>query len=194
MKGAPERRPVDEYHRDLAQAILEACKTLIREGEADDITIRKVAARLQIAPGSIYHYYASRNDLLSRTVESIWREIFQGYEVEHSWADFGSCLNWMQTCLQEAETRYPGFLKLHARLLADSRQQDRQRMLQSWERLKAILLRALQEDPRISPKVFSKALTPEEFTDAVFSLMLASVQTHLVTRESIRHLCDQVLG
>ena len=58
------------------ESILAASRELIRENGWNAVSIRAVAARCDVSPGTIYNYYESKAELLGATVESIWQEIF----------------------------------------------------------------------------------------------------------------------
>ncbi len=57
--------------------ILEISKRIASEKGLQAITMRSVAKECDVAVGSIYNYYASKNDLLIATIASIWQEIIQ---------------------------------------------------------------------------------------------------------------------
>ena len=54
------------------EAILETCRSLIKEKGWDAVNIRSVAAACGVSVGSIYNYYSSKSDLIAATVASVW--------------------------------------------------------------------------------------------------------------------------
>ena len=56
--------------------ILKASRALIQQNGWAAVNIRAVAAACGVSVGCIYNYFASKTDLVSATVESIWNDIF----------------------------------------------------------------------------------------------------------------------
>ena len=56
--------------------ILKASRALIQQNGWAAVNIRAVAAACGVSVGCIYNYFASKTELVSATVESIWNDIF----------------------------------------------------------------------------------------------------------------------
>ena len=56
------------------EAILDKSKQLVAAQGWSAVSIRNVAAACGVSVGSIYNYFASKSDLITATVESIWYE------------------------------------------------------------------------------------------------------------------------
>ena len=89
--------------------ILKTSREIIQQNGWAGVNIRSVAAACGVSVGCIYNYFASKTELLSATVESIWSDIFHHPEDE---VDFfkipcpasGGCISsWRNGC-----QRYPG--------------------------------------------------------------------------------------
>ncbi|MGM2743209.1 TetR/AcrR family transcriptional regulator, partial [Bacillus cereus group sp. Bce013] len=52
------------------EAILATCRNLVSENGITSINMRSVAQVCQVALGSIYYYFPSKNNLLIATIES----------------------------------------------------------------------------------------------------------------------------
>ncbi len=57
------------------QEILEACRAIVAELGVHALNMRNVAKRCDVAVGSLYNYFSSKDDLMTQVVESIWEEI-----------------------------------------------------------------------------------------------------------------------
>ena len=56
--------------------ILETCKKIVSNKGLTAINMRLVAKECNIALGSIYYYFPSKDDLLIAIIESVWEDIF----------------------------------------------------------------------------------------------------------------------
>ena len=57
--------------------ILEVCRQLIASEGIGAINMRKVASLSNLAIGSLYYYFPSKDDLLIASIESVWEDIFK---------------------------------------------------------------------------------------------------------------------
>ena len=55
------------------EEILKTSRALIQEQGWSAVSIRSVAAACGVSVGSIYNYFDSKAELVSATVESVWR-------------------------------------------------------------------------------------------------------------------------
>lgn len=94
--------------------ILKTSRELIQQNGWAGVNIRSVAAACGVSVGCIYNYFASKTELLSATVESIWSDIFHHPEDEVVFQDTLSCVRWMYQQLEDGCQRYPGFFTHHA--------------------------------------------------------------------------------
>ena len=58
------------------EAILQACRQMVSEEGIQAINMRAVARRCDVALGSLYNYFSSKEELVTSTIESVWRDIF----------------------------------------------------------------------------------------------------------------------
>ena len=64
------------YHvGNLRALLLDEARALLDEGGAAKLNLRTLAARAGIAPGSVYHHYASKNALLAGLATEGFREL-----------------------------------------------------------------------------------------------------------------------
>ena len=92
--------------------ILKTSRELIQQNGWAGVNIRSVAAACGVSVGCIYNYFASKTELLSATVESIWSDIFHHPEDEVVLQDTLS-FRWMYQQLEDGCQRYPGFFTHH---------------------------------------------------------------------------------
>ncbi|MDR6200766.1 AcrR family transcriptional regulator [Microbacterium sp. SORGH_AS428] len=57
------------------QAILDAAKELVRDHGVDELTLRRVADRVETGPASLYAYFANRDVLLEHLLDAAYSEV-----------------------------------------------------------------------------------------------------------------------
>lgn len=158
------------------EAILQASRALLQQQGWSAVSIRAVAAACGVSVGSIYNYFASKTELVSATVESIWYEIFHRPEDGAAFADVQSCIRWMYQRMEYGCRQYPGFFTLHSlHFMQEEKEDGKRRMQQTWAHILRGLCAVLQQDPHIRPDAFDEQFTAEKFADILFSLMLSAL-------------------
>jgi AcrR family transcriptional regulator len=64
----PETRPLTEKQADRRQRVLRAAMELAAEGGYDGVQMREVADRAEVALGTVYHYFSSKDHLLAESM------------------------------------------------------------------------------------------------------------------------------
>ena len=156
--------------------ILKVSRELIQQNGWAGVNIRSVAAACGVSVGCIYNYFASKTELVSATVESIWNDIFHRPEDEAVFQDTLSCVRWMYRQLEYGCQRYPGFFTHHALgFVRQDTADGKQQMRQAWQHILDALCRVLTHDPKVRPDAFDQQFTPQKFAGILFSLMLSAV-------------------
>ena len=158
------------------EEILKTSCALIQEQGWSAVSIRSVAAACGVSVGSIYNYFDSKAELVSATVESVWREIFHRPEDAAVFQDVQACVIWMYERMNYGCKQYPGFFTLHSLgFLRENKSDGRRRMQQTWQHILDGLCLVLKRDARVRPDAFTDQFTAEKFADVLFSLMLSAL-------------------
>lgn len=158
------------------EAILEVSRMLIQEKGWSAVNIRAVASAGNISVGSVYNYFASKSELVTTTIESIWMDIFQVPMQRASNCDFLSCVEWIYRQLAIGAEKYPDFLKLHSMgFVSTDKTEGKQRMSQSWMHIQKHLLDVLKRDTKIRSDAFDDVFTAEKFVGYIFSILYFSL-------------------
>lgn len=56
--------------------ILKVCREIISNEGLASLNMRKVARLSDLAIGSLYYYFPSKDSLLTASIESVWEDIF----------------------------------------------------------------------------------------------------------------------
>lgn len=157
-------------------SILNTCQTIVKEDGLSAINMRSVASKCQVAVGSIYNYFPSKAELISATVESIWKAIFHMEQKELAFSSFSDCLSWLFESIKKGGQDYPGFFSVHSLSFAsEEKGSGRQKMEAYFIHIKSHLLATLKTDSKIRKDAFNEILTPALFTDHIFTLFLAAL-------------------
>lgn len=164
------------------EAILAESRRIVMEKGMGSISMRSVAAACHVAVGSIYNYFPSKADLISATVEDVWRDIFHMSGESVTFEHFSECLVWLFESIQNGCERYPGFFTLHSvSFAAGDKNQGRKMMEMYFGHIRQSLLNVLARDTLVRKDAFNDRLTADQFVEMVFSLitsMLLQNQKH----------------
>ena len=157
-------------------AILERSRQLIREQGWTAVNIRTVAAACGVSVGSIYNYFASKSDLISATIESVWRDLFHFPENKTPIDDFPSCVEWIFNRMEKGGEKYPNFFTLHSmNFLGEDKSIGQHLMAQTWEHIQNRLYTVLINDKNVRSGAFDEAFTPKKYVEIIFSLILSAM-------------------
>ena len=158
------------------EEILKTSRALIQEQGWSAVSIRSVAAACGVSVGSIYNYFDSKAELVSATVESVWREIFHRPEDAAVFQDVQACVIWMYERMAYGYEQYPGFFTLHSLgFMRDEKADGKRHMQQAWHHMLMGLCAVLKQDARIRPDVFDEQFTAEKFAEVLFSQLLSAL-------------------
>ncbi|MEG2001045.1 MAG: TetR/AcrR family transcriptional regulator, partial [Evtepia sp.] len=116
------------------------------------------------------NYFPSKADLIADTVMTIWHDIFHNSASDPPLDSFVDCVVWFFNCVTNAA--YTHFFSTHSLHFAHA-ETAKKRMEESFFHMKAGFLKALEDDPRVSPTAFSEEFTRVAFVDFVFSSLLS---------------------
>jgi len=156
------------------EALLEASLAIARTSGLQNLGIRDIARACGISVGCVYRYFPSKAELLSATVEQIWRQIFHQSVGCGRPQGFRPCVDWVYGCIRSGSAEYPSFFSVHsAGFGQNGLSVGRAAMEHYLGHIQRGLLQALQQDPDIRPGVFDQAFTAEDFTGFVLENLLA---------------------
>lgn len=157
-------------------AILTKSREIVMEKGISSINMRTVANTCGVAVGSIYNYFPSKADLISATVEDIWKDIFHMKGEALVSERFIDCLDWLFGSIQTGCLRYPNFFTLHSVSFASNDKTKGRMMMESYIRhMKQCLLNILLDDVTVRQDAFNEKLAAEDFVGMIFTLMLSTL-------------------
>lgn len=156
------------------ETILGVSRNLLCKQGWQGLQIRAVAAECNVAVGSIYNYFASKTELVTATIESVWQEIFHDEACNST--NTTDYIAWLFACLEKGACCYPGFFSLHAMgFLEVEKKEGQKRMYATWQHIKDGLCYVIQQDAQVSESAFNATFTIENFADILFAQILAAL-------------------
>lgn len=155
------------------ETILHISRQLVSKTGLSALNMRNLAEECGIAPGTLYHYYTNKDELMLAVIESIWNDIFRDEPDLSGTTDFAGFVAGFFECVKKGSADYPGFLSAHSAVITDERKNEaRSTMKHIFNHMKHCLLASLQADPNVSQTSFSCTFTPEDFIDFTFDHLL----------------------
>ena len=155
------------------EAIMQVCRRIVAEKGLTALNMRLVADECHIALGTLYNYYADKDELVLATVESIWRDIFHADQecvADVSLSDYVADL---YTRIRKGAEAYPNFLTGHSISIASSKRGEaRSAMEHTFAHMKAGMLEVLRADQTIQENTFTPSFSQEKFVAFVLDHML----------------------
>ncbi|MBU7006915.1 TetR/AcrR family transcriptional regulator [Phosphitispora fastidiosa] len=74
--GSKERK--ERERREKQELILKTAAKIMKEDGIDNISIRKIASRIEYSPAIIYHYFKDKDEILNHLMQRGYRKILDG--------------------------------------------------------------------------------------------------------------------
>ncbi len=154
------------------EEILEIAKTIIDENGIHALSIRSLANKCNMATGSLYNYFSSKNDLVVKVVTSFWYD-FMNINMKDQ-TSFKNAVIHLIESISEGKKRHPNFFPLHSFIFDDNNKAEGIHLMKKYlEDVKTNMLYVLKEDSEIKKDAFDESFTKEMFIDIMFNLILS---------------------
>ena len=165
----------------VARAILDAARDLFVAEGYNNVSIRKVAERIEYSPAAIYGYFPSKDDIFFALAEEGFRMLLGSATPHEAGAD-------PLTCIRNALMRVYEFSKSHPEYFA-LMFLDRSvpRISKDWGRFGFVREMRLQLDAIIQSAIDAGQFPAGSRADVLFRIMLTAVHGAAVMR-----LCDRL--
>ena len=129
------------------EELLAASKSIAASQGLAALNMRAVAAAANVAVGSVYNYFPSKAELVTATVQDIWRGIFHAAGSYAQAGDFCACVEWLFDSIRTGAAEYPDFLRAHmSGFAAQDRKKARQTMEEAFGHMRASLEQVLERE------------------------------------------------
>lgn len=158
------------------EEILKTCRRIVSKEGLASLNMRHVAEECKVALGSLYHYFPSKDEMITATVESVWLDIFHMDQKCKTELPFPEYVRLMFESVRKSTDEYPDFFMAHSVSFANSAKSDaHRRMTGCFSHMKEAMEQVLEKDPGVRPSAFSDAFPKADFIDFVFSALLFSL-------------------
>lgn len=163
------------------EAILEACRILISQKGLAALNVRAVAQYCGVAPGALYYYFPSKDDLLIAAIKSVWDDIFKLPEQCVENVSFPDYIALCFSNIKKGVKKYPNFFTIHSLSVSSKNKDKAHSVMDSYlVVLKKKMQASLDKDTDIKADVFSDSFSKSAFIDFV----LMNIVTMLVQKKS----------
>ena len=155
------------------EAIMQVCRRIVAEKGLTALNMRLVTDECHIALGTLYNYYADKEELVLATVESIWRDIFHADQRCVTDVSFSDYVADLYARIRRGAEAYPDFLTGHSISIASSKRGEaRSAMEHTFAHMKAGMLEVLRAEQSVRENTFTASFSQEKFVDFVLDSML----------------------
>ncbi len=152
------------------EAIMQICRKIAARKGLKALNMRAVAGECKIALGTLYNYFADKEELLIATIESLWQDIFRMPTEEENQVPlpFPEYVERLFGNVRERFLEYPDFFTAHSAAITGSgKERARNAMQHCTGEIRTSLLAALKRDNAVCPSAFGGGLTEEGFVEFV---------------------------
>lgn len=158
------------------EEIMATCRQIVSKEGIQALNMRHVAEVLGIASGSLYHYFPSKEEMITAVVESVWLDIFHLKEKNKCIDSFREYVRWLYQCVHEGRKNYPNFSIAHSMSFAASAKPEaKATMMQCFALIKHDMIQVLERDTAVNARAFTKSFTKTDFIDYIFSSFYVSL-------------------
>ena len=170
------------------EQLLIVCRDIVQKDGINAVNMRSVASECNVSLGVLYHYFASKEELITETVSSVWSDIFGMEHCSKSSSSFPDYISGIYTELRKGADQYPNFLTAHSLSFhGNERLKAKSTMNQYMRRIAEGMKKALLQDPKVRKDAFSRSFTVSSFIDFIMENMINEL---LENKRNCRTLCE----
>ena len=160
-------------NQELRQCLLDCARRIECAEGADGLSIRKLASEANVAVGTVYNYFESKQEVLLAMTEEYWNDALREMQGSITAERFSEQIRQIYAFLAEK-------LKDCAKVLMMSLREDaesgRARMTSMQGTVVRSLVRRLENDPLIRKSVWSDSFTKEAFASFVLDNLFVALR------------------
>ena len=138
------------------------------------VNMRSVAGRCNVALGSLYNYFPSKDALILATIESVWQDIFHMENTCETASSFPEYVDWIFQSVRRGTEEYPNFFTAHSLSIAGSgKSKAKNTMEHYFSHMKEGMAVALDQDASVRNDAFSASFSKSDFMDFILDNLLS---------------------
>lgn len=174
--------------------ILKASRELIKRKGLNAINMRSVADEANIAVGSIYNYFKSKEELTIAVIVSVWADIFHSSDICLESDSFIDSIDSIFKILEKGEKKYPHFFALHSTIIfGKNKDKGVNVMMDMIKHIKDSMYKTIINDKNIREYAFNDNLSAEKFIDIIFSFIMDSMIKGNYDSSSIKEIIKRTI-
>lgn len=145
----------------LKGILLDHARALADSDGIDAVNIRAIAQRAGVATGTVYNYFANKNDILLALTEEYWKKTLEDMQTAIDAKTFDAQLEQIFNYLRKHIDHFAGRL-MHSLENVDTT--GHQRMAAMQAALESDLIRRMDHDPTIRQNIWHEDFSKEQFS------------------------------
>lgn len=174
----------------LRGTLLDCAREMAETQGAAAITIRNLAQKAGVATGTVYNYFADKEEILLALTEQYWRKTLQELADVLTADSFCGQLGQSYAFLSERVNRGAGRLMGS---LGEAQTAGQQRMAAMQAELEQSLLRRLEQDTHIPDSVWSDSFTKQQFVRFVRTNLIAQLRSKAPDLRFFMEIVERIL-
>lgn len=174
----------------LREALLGHARKIADEKGPQAISIRALAGQAGIATGTVYNYFASKDDILLALTEEYWCKTLLEMRDKIHGGSFPAQLGKIYAFLQEKIADSAGVLMGS---LANVEAAGRQRMQAMQQVLRTEILEQLRKDKQIKPGIWNNGLDEDRFAGFVVMNLMTLLRTNAPDADFFIEIVKRIL-
>lgn len=152
--------------------ILKNAKEIIAKEGIYKLSIRSLAKRCNMATGSMYNYFPSKDDMILAVVKSVWSDVFDFNLLKGN--SFSKAVSLLIDSIDKGRKNYPNFFKIHSLQFSGKyRDEGKNFMDIFYARVERGLLNILENDELVRDDAFNDKFTKEAYVNFIFNVILS---------------------
>lgn len=158
----------------LHDTLLDLARNIAEEEGIEALSIRTLAQKAGVATGTIYNYFACKDEILLALTEAYWKQTL--LEMQTAIESESFCIQ-----LQEIFTYLRGRIDCYAGKLMNSlsnvEQAGMARMVSMQSLLEEFLIRHMEQDTNIRSDIWNETFTREQFAHFIMTNLIILLKT-----------------
>lgn len=176
------------------EEILKVSRELIKKRGLNAINMRSLAEASNIAVGSIYNYFKSKEELTIAIISSVWFDIFHPSNICLESDNFIRTIEDIFVCLEKGSKKYPNFFSLHSTIIfGKNKNKGVDTMRGVIKHMKDGLYKTLMNDKNIREDAFDNNFDANKFIDTIFSFILSSIMNGNYDSSTIKEIIRRTI-
>lgn len=158
------------------ESILKVAREIVSKEGLKALNIRKIARECDIAIGSVYYYFPSKDKLMIEVIESVWEDIFRIEEMDSEDISFVDFIEKIFNHTEEGIKKYPNFFSIHSLTFkVQNMNKAKDSMTKFIDKFKENLLISIERDESINQNAFNSDFTKEQLVEFILSALMSLV-------------------